>query len=273
MKKLVVLAIAVIAASSAAGAAAQKGGGGPLSVLLGGQGVASPDGKVRYVALTTGLQTIVSVVRVRGGQIDRWRLLPGYFGVPVISLDGATAGVSHDGEKLVLATSPGGTTTEFAVIDTRTLKLRRIPLRGLWSFDAIAPDASTLYLVQYSGPGSNAAYSVRAFDLETNRLLSRPIVDRDIGAELMRGWAVTRASSSNGRWAYTLYAKQKGKPFVHALDTANLKAYCIDLPLALGHPEQMQLRLRLRADRMLDVRNGRAMVATVDTRSFVVHRH
>ena len=75
------------------------------------------------------------------------------------------------------------------------------------------------------------------------------------------------------RWAYTLYAKQKGKPFVHALDTANRKAYCIDLPLALGQPEQMQLRLRLRADRMLDVRNGRAMVATVDTRSFVVHRH
>ncbi len=273
MKKFLVLAIAAIAAISVTGASAQKGGGAPLSVLLGGQGVASPDGKVRYVALTTGRQTIVSVVRVRGGRVDRWRLLSGYFGVPIVSLDGATAGVSHDGRKLVLATVAGGTTTQFAVIDTRTLKLRRIELRGLWSFDAIAPDASTLYLVQYSGPGSNAAYSVRAYDLATNRMLSRPIVDRDVGAELMRGWAVTRATSSDGRWAYTLYAKQKGKPFVHALDTADRKAYCIDLPLEFGRPEQMGLRLRLRAGRMLEVRNGQEMVATVDTRSFVVHTH
>ena len=273
MKKLLVLAIAAIAASSVGGAAAQKGGGGPLSVLLGGQGVASPDGKVRYVALTTGRQTIVSVVRVRGGHVERWRLLPGYFGVPVISIDGATEGVSHDGRKLVLATPAGGSTTDFAVIDTRTLKLRRIPLRGIWSFDAIAPDASTLYLVQYAGAGPNAAYSVRAYDLEANRLLSRPIVDRDIGERLMRGWAVTRATTSDGRWAYTLYARAESKPFVHALDTANRKAYCIDLPLALGRPEQMGLRLGLRADRMLDVRNGGKMVATVDTRSFVVHTH
>lgn len=273
MKKLLVLAVAIVAASTAAGAGAQKGGGGPLSVLLGGQGVTAPDGKVRYVALATGRQTIVSVVRVRGGHVERWRILPGYFGVPVVSLDGATEGVSHDGRQLVLATPAGGATTEFALIDTRTLQPRRIELQGFWSFDAIAPDASTLYLVQYAGPGSNAAYSVRAYDLETDRLLSRPIVDRTIGERLMRGWAVTRATTSEGRWAYTLYARAKNKPFVHALDTANRRAYCIDLPLVLGRPEQMGLRLRLRADRMLEVRNGSEVAATVDTRSFAVQRH
>jgi len=36
--------------------------------------VRAPDGKVRYVALTTGRQTILSVVRSRGGQVVRWRV-------------------------------------------------------------------------------------------------------------------------------------------------------------------------------------------------------
>ena len=269
MKKFLVLVVAAVAATSATSASAQKGA--PATVLNGGQGVASPDGKVRYVALTTGRRTIVSVVRVRGGHVNRWRAVPGHFGVPVVGLDGTTDGVSRDGRKLVLATFAGPTTTQFAVIDTKSLKLRRVTLRGFWSFDAIAPDASTLYLVEYSGPGSDAAYSVRAFDLETNRMLSQPIVDREIGAKLMRGWAVTRATSSDGRWAYTLYARQNSEPFVHALDTTNRKAYCIDLPLDLAQPRQLELRLRLRSDGMLDVRSGRDMVATVDTRSFVVH--
>lgn len=271
MKKLLVLAIAAIAAGGATGAHAQKGA--PTAVLYGGKGVTSPDGNVRYVATTNGQQTIVSVVRVRGGRVDHRRKLSGYFGVPVVSLDGTTDGVSRDGRKLVLATPAGGVTTQFAVLDTRSWKLQRVTLRGLWSFDAIAPNATTLYLIQYSGTGANAAYSVRAFDLATSRLLSRPIVDREIGAKLMRGWPVTRATSADGRWAYTLYARQGYQPFVHALDTVRRQAYCIDLPLDLGRPAQMALRLRLRADRMLEVRSGQVTVAAVDTRSFVVHKH
>ena len=89
----------------------------------------------------------------------------------------------------------------------------------------------------------------------------------------MRGWSVTRKTSSNGRWAYTLYARAKKEPFVHALDTVRRQAYCIDLPLDLTRPDQMSLRLALRADRMLEVRQGRDTVAAVDTRTLVVHRH
>ncbi len=272
MKISIALLATVLAAAlvGAAGADAQKGG--PAQVLLGGQGVVSPDGKIRYVAVATGRQTIVSFVQVPGGKIFRWRQLPGTFGVALIALDGTTDGVSRDGRTLVLA-SPAGRETQFALVDTRTLRLRRMTLQGAWSYDAISPDGSLLYLIQYSGGGSSLSYRVRAYDVAARKLLSRPIVDREIGERLMRGWSVTRKSTSDGRWAYTLYARAKREPFVHALDTVSKRAYCIDLPLDLDQARQLQLRLTLDADRMLDVRYGARSLATVDTRRFIVHAH
>lgn len=266
------VAVLVMVLAAAPGAHGQKGG--PAQVLLGGQGVVSPDGKTRYVALTTGRQTIVSFVQVKSGQVLRWRQMPGYFGVPVISLDGTTEGVSRDGRTLVLATPTGGGSTQFALIDTKTLRLRRIDLEGTWSYDAISPDGSLLYLIQYSGYGSAApTYRVRAYDVAARRMLARPVVDPANGERLMRGWSVTRKTTSDGRWAYTLYARAKGQPFVHVLDTTRRQALCVDLPLELEQSRQMGLRLALRADRMLDVRERGRTVATVDMRRFVVHRH
>ena len=89
----------------------------------------------------------------------------------------------------------------------------------------------------------------------------------------MGGEPVTRATSSDGRWAYTLYARQKREPFVHALDTVRQEAFCIDLPLRLPQPKQMELRLKL-TDRggSLSVRQGRTSLAAIDTRSFAVRR-
>jgi hypothetical protein len=257
----------------AVAAVARADGGAPSYVLIGDKGVLSPDGKTRYVALTTGNRTIVSFIRVRDGRVIRWREIPGYLGVPVISLDGTTDGVSADGGSLVLATPSGGQETEFAIVDTRTLRLKRVELRGSWGFDAVSPDASTLYLIQYSGAGASQSYRVRAYDLEARRLFARPVVDAKVGLELMRGQPVTRATTRDGSWAYTLYARAKKEPFVHALDTVRRQAYCIDLPLDLERDEQMALRLRLRGDRRLEVLSGRNAVAGVDTGTFVVHRH
>jgi hypothetical protein len=270
---LFALAFLMLFGLGAGGAHAQKGVPAAFSVLFGGRGVVAPDGKVRYVALTTGRQTIVSFVHLPSGQVRRWSRVPGVFGIPMVGLDGTTDGIAHDGHILVLATPPGRATTEFAAVDTRTLRARRVTLRGTWSYDAISPDGSLLYLIQYTEAGPTVSYQVRAYDLEARRLFARPIVDTEIGERLMRGWAVTRKTTSNGRWAYTLYARAKNEPFVHALDTVRRQAYCIDLPLDLKRPDQMTLRLALRSGRMLDVRQGRTSVAVVDTRTFVVHEH
>lgn len=266
-----VTALALVAVLPAGGAVSD--GGGVATVVLGGEGVRAPDGKVRYVALSTGRQTILSVVRSRGGQVARWRVIPGNFGVPLVAVDGTTDGVSRDGRILVLATLPGESrSTQFALVETKTLSLKRITLPGSWSFDAISPDATTLYLVEYSGAGPSASYRVRAYDVAARRLLRAPIVDRTVGAKLMIGQAVTRATTRDGRWAYTLYAKPQ-YPFVHALDSVRRKALCIDLPVDLSKVKQMELRLSLRGGRMLEVRKDGQTVAAVDTRTFEVHRH
>jgi hypothetical protein len=277
MKKLLVLVVAALAARGVATADGQKGG--PLTVLNGGHGVVAPGGKVRYVAITAGKYTIVSFVRVRGGQVVGWRQLRGSFGVPQVAEDGTTDGISRDGRTLVLATPAGaGTpssdvTTQFALLDPRTLRLRRLTLPGTWAYDAISPDGSTLYLVEYQNYGSSPTYRVRAYDVAARRLLARPIVDREIGERLMRGWAVTRVTTSTGRWAYTLYARARKEPFVHALDAEQRRAYCVDLPLDLKRAQQMTLRLSLRADRTLQIRQGRASLAVLDTKTFAVHTH
>ncbi len=125
---LVVIALVLAGAFSVPASGA---GGGTLTIMFGGKGVLAPDGKVRYVALTTSRQTILSVVRVRGGQVVRSRLMRGYLGVPVVGSDGTTEGVSADGRTLVLASTPGiSRSTQFAVVDTKTLRLRRVALRG-----------------------------------------------------------------------------------------------------------------------------------------------
>jgi hypothetical protein len=274
MKKSLILVVLVLAAVGAGGA---RGDGGlPATVITGGRGVLAPSGKVRYVTLTTGRQTIVAVVRVNGGQVMRWRFVRGFVGVPTVGLDGTTDGVSRDGRTLVLASTVEGTrdgalVTRFAVIDTKTLKLRRIELPGAWSYDAVSPDASSLFLVQYLANVPNAAYRVRVYELTSGRLIPEAIVDRREEEASMRGRPVTRVSSGDGRWAYTLYARARKEPFVHALDTVNREAFCIDLPLEVRLGEQIGLRLRLSGDR-LAVHRNRSTLAVIDTERLAVTR-
>ena len=139
-------------------------------------------------------------------------------------------------------------------------------LTGSWSYDAISPDGSLLYLVEHLSAGTNPRYRVRLFDLPAGRLLPDPIVDRIDDEVVMRGRPVTRAMSPDGRWAYTLYARLRGGPFVHALDTARREAVCVDLPLRLVEPKQWELRLRTEPGAVLVLR-GRDPVARIDARS------
>jgi hypothetical protein len=80
---------------------------------------------------------------------------------------------------------------------------------------------------------------------------------------------VTRASSADGRWAYTLYSSEK--PFIHALDTSSGTARCIDVDAASGNRDLFLLKLRLRdGGRTLAVVHGKHPLALVDTSTFEV---
>jgi len=272
-----VTVLAVVAAIAAGGATAN---GSPYSpgLVYGWSGVGARDDGVRFVAFGMPKSTIVASVRARDGRVLRSTVVRGFYGVPLVSYDGTSGGLSGDGKSLALASYgplPGGAgKTRFVVLNTRTLGvLRLVVLPGSWSYDAISPDGSTLYLVEHISAGQNPRYRVRAFDLKVNRLLPGAIVDRLESEAVMGGQPVTRATSFDGRWAYTLYARQTHEPFVHALDTVRRQAFCIDLPLELAQPKQMELRLRLGEDgRRLVVRAGARIVADVDTRTFEVRR-
>ncbi|MGH3133114.1 MAG: hypothetical protein ACRDNY_05145 [Gaiellaceae bacterium] len=271
-----VAALAVAAAATAGGAGAN---GSPFSpgLVHGWDGVLARSGDVRYVTLDTPRFTAVAALRVRDGRVLRSRALRGSYGVPLVAYDGTAGGLSGDGTRLVLASygpPPGGPgTTRFVVLSASTLGLRRlIVLDGSWSFDAIAPDGSTLYLTEHVSAGRNPVYRVRTFDVPTG-ILRGAIVDRLEGEEEMGGEPVTRASSADGRWAYTLYARRQDEPFVHALDTARREAFCIDLPLRLGYDAQWALRLKLdEPSEALSVRLRRGTLATIDTGSWKVER-
>src|SRR5207237_8597983 len=103
-------------------------------------------------------------------------------------------------------------------------------LRGSCSFDALSPDASRMYLIEYASPGDESHYIVRAYDLRTDRLLPGKIADRSEHEESMAGSPMTRTTSADGRWVYTLYQKPSGEAFIHALDTVGGVAHCVDLP-------------------------------------------
>ena len=75
----------------------------------------------------------------------------------------------------------------------------------------------------------------------------------------MRGRPDLRATSPDGRWAYTLYDGNGKTPFVHALDTGRASARCIDLDALAGEKYLWDLRLTVGGGgRRLVVRNGLA---------------
>jgi hypothetical protein len=267
-RSLFVFGVAVVAAALGAVAAAADGGPSP-GVSYGWNGIVSSNGQVRYVAIPSNRATVVEAVRVLGGRVLRWTSIRGTYGVPVVAYDGSAGALSHDGRTLVLSSqTPGlasGARTRFVLLKTRSLRPQSsIVLRGSFSFDALSPDASTLYLIQYTSAQDYNRYRVRAYDVASQQLLPDAIVDKREPDEQMTGGPVTRLTTTDGRWAYTLYARQGKAPFVHALDTVERKAYCIDLPLRFTQQQQVGLRLRFHGEGRIDVRNRRTTVAVVD---------
>jgi hypothetical protein len=270
---LVLLAAALAAAIVTAGAGAN---GSPYSpgLVYGWGGVEAGNSGVHYVAFGMPKSTVVAAVRARDGHVLRSGVLDGFFGVPLVTYDGTSGGLSGDGRWLVLSSygpRPGSAgKTNFVVLSTRTLKPRlRRTLRGSWSFDAVSPNGSTVYLVQHITGAPNPRYRVRILDVARGGKLGGALVDRLEKEQEMGGEPVTRASSRDGRWAYTLYARRKDVPFVHALDTAKRVAYCIGLPVRVAYNHQWALRLQLEGSK-LAVGNERGPLATIDVASWKV---
>jgi hypothetical protein len=238
-------------------------------------GVTAPGSSDRFFAIQSGRQTVVMSVYRDGGRLEAHVALPGAFTIPAVAQDGTTTGLSANGRTLVLV-RPRLTyrqrRTHLAVLDARTLRIRRmVTLRGDFSVDALSPDGRSLYLIQYTSPNDPLAYAVRSLNLRTAKLDPGEIVDPRERDEAMHGLPVTRATSADGRWAYTLYDGAGSTPFVHALDTRARAARCIDLPALPAGVDITGVSLVLRGPQ-LQVRSGAGPVAFIDRWTFTVSR-
>lgn len=171
---------------------------------------------------------MVKAVRTRNGDVVARRMIAGRFGVPAPAFDGL-GGLSADGHKLVLEQierpSLPRASSRFVALDTRRLLVRRsFVLRGDYSFDALSPHGTLLYLTEHI---DQIHYRVRVLDLPSGRLLRRSVADYRDGGTTMRGWPAARATRAG--WAFTLYVGGT-RTFVHALDTVHARAVCIFLP-------------------------------------------
>lgn len=265
-----ILALTMLAAF--AGAPSASADGLPVDVDVGPAGVTNPGVAHRYVALPSGKSTVVARVERGTGEVRGFRTIPGRLTIPAVAYDGSSSGLSVDGTTLVLLaprpTFPRKTTT-FALIHAGNLRERsRLTLRGDFSFDAMSPDARWLYLIQYTSPDDPLQYRVRALDSQSGRLDPKPIVDPREPGEAMNGNPLTRATSPDGRWAYTLYEGTE-HPFVHALDTTGRSARCIDLDWLHRHKDLWGMRFVVSPDgEELRVRSGEETVALIDTKSW-----
>jgi hypothetical protein len=228
------------------------------------------EGSGRYIALPSDRGT--SVARL-GEVVYASTHLEGRYTVPVVALDHTASGLSTDGSTLVLI-NPRRTfpraRTSFVVLDAKSLRTRRhIVLQGDFSFDALSPDGTRMFLIHYLSRRDPTRYEVRALDVPSGKLLPTPIVDKSEPDERMAGFPITRETSADGRWAYTLYDGGGHDPFVHALDTVDDVAHCIDLEMLAGRQDLYGLRLGLGpADAGLEVLDGAQKITVIDTTSF-----
>ncbi|HST26049.1 MAG TPA: hypothetical protein VLJ76_08655 [Gaiellaceae bacterium] len=249
---------AVVAAALAIGFGAAGASAAGIAPGFSQNGIVSTSG-VRYDTVQQGQTTIVQSIRTGDARLLGTIRLNGAYGVPAVTIDGVAGGLSRDGKRLVVETAPYRTWTRFAVLDTTAMKLEQsFRLRGTWSYDALSPDGNTLYLIQVV---RTTHYLVRAYDLTLRKLVPGAIADkREPGP--MVGWPLSRVASADGVWSFTLYLRPGSHPFIHALNTRDRVARCLDLSWP-GLSDMSGVSLGLSADgRQLVVRD--AVGKTVD---------
>jgi hypothetical protein len=269
------------------GGATSRAAADGLPVPMDGFGVTTtiaPGGEgPRYATVPAGKDTQLLRIDQDGGEVTGTRAISGDFTIPLVALDGTSAGLSADGTTLALIAPRTDfrrfprEETSFLIVDVeengRLRPREPLTLRGDFSFDALSPDGRTMYLIEYTSKDYND-YVVREYDLGRGRLLEDPVqFSHEVAPGEMRGLPMARANSPDGRWAYTLYnggGRARDEAFIHILDTVDGISHCIDLPDISGR-EAWNLQLQLDAGGgALGVQRGGRVLASMDTETYAV---
>jgi hypothetical protein len=194
-------------------------------------GVVSGDGRTLVIAEAAGQDTTVRAIGATDGSVLLARSLGGTWILPRIGRDGLPAGVSDAGATVVLAAADAATAavSHFAILSDGLRRETAVDLRGQFSFDALSPNGGTMFLVEHQG-GAN--YAVRSWTPDVG-LHDGVVVDKSNVDEQMAGYPIAQAPAGQGL-VFTMY--RGPETFVHALDTTNEFAVCIDLE---GMPDTM----------------------------------
>lgn len=195
---------------------------------------ATPDGDGTVVRDTL-IEDVTDTPEVR---------LDGHWRLPTVGLDPIPVGRSLDGSTVALVEDrpydPSVGRSRFAIVQHQTgnvvstdgaanLRLVRIiELKGAFEFDTLSPDGRILYVVQHLDGDAGGHYQVRAVDVSTGVMRDGIVVDKTNPDESMAGSPIAQVRRPNGL-VLTLYRGPE-HPFIHALNSIDGWAICIDLP-------------------------------------------
>jgi hypothetical protein len=186
-------------------------------------------------ASTDGATTLVRNLVVQPGFGGESLTVPGAWRLPTIGSDPAAVGVSEDGKTIVLVedgavtSASAPTTSRFAIVRASLDAAPRIvQLTGEFEYDALAPDGSILYVVEHLAGPPDGHYQVRMIDVASGKLLPEVVADKTADSEAMAGYPIAQLREPGGM-VFTLYRGPE-HPFIHALQSAEHWAVCIDLP-------------------------------------------
>jgi hypothetical protein len=240
--------------------------------VQGGNGVASRDGTMHYLALNAaGNTTTLQVQRASGRSAVKSRSIDGTFGVPMLS-DSYSDAIFRDGSAFVVQNVGYGKRSEFRIVNTSDLSVRdAISFAGTYSYDALSPDGKVMYLVQHTSSDDITHYVVRAYDLDSHALRAGLIADKAQRGWVMQGFPAKRTATKDGRWVYTMYANPNGYPFVHALDTVNGVAHCVGFATPPGGDGAVfNGKLALKGNKLQVRTQGGALWRVIDVRNWRV---
>jgi len=213
-------------------------------------GVPAPDWSILYTATYDGAHTQIAALDPLTGAVLRATSLAHAYQTQWDEGYGTAdaGGVSPNGRWLALTGSheyhaDGPVLSRFAVLDTAFAQpAQLLVLTGNYTFDALANDGQTLFLIENLPPDQTTPpadttprYRVVFIDLRHPTNAPQVLVDKTTQGATMAGTRQSTVVIPDGQWLFSLYRNPK-QPFIHALNLTNRFAVCIFLPAASGDP-------------------------------------
>jgi hypothetical protein len=207
-------------------------------------GTPSPDWSRLYAVVDHGQTSSLQVLDPRTNKVLRQVQLDGRYELPPATYSGRPGGLSENGRWLVLQRQTGsavGSSSHYLLFNTSfDQSAAAVDLNGDFAFDAVTNDGQSLYAVEYMS-ADRTLYRVRLYHVAGQSLDPRIIVDKFSGALAMSGIRLTSVSSNGGGYVFSLYVNGRHGPFIHALDTQNGFALCLNLPKVQSSPAQERM--------------------------------